>query len=51
MFLGQRTEPPRGVRFSGGGLKISCDLEKWKTSDFLYSTTKPNLKRRKEATL
>jgi len=43
--------PPIGVKFSGGGLKTPCDLEKWNTSVFPCSTTSLNFIRREEITL
>ena len=43
--------PPMAVRLRGGGLKAPCNLDKWNTSVFLCSTTRPNLMRRDNITL
>ena len=37
-----KIKPSRGLRSRGGGLKILCNLEKWKTLDFLCSIMSPN---------
>ena len=44
-------EPPMAERSSGGGLKAPCNLEKWNTLVFPYSTISLNFVRREEITL
>ena len=51
MFFGHRMGPLIGVRSRGGGLKIPCDLLKWKISVFACSMIRPKLSRSFERTL
>jgi len=41
-----KIRPPIDKRSRGGGLKDSCNLLKWKTPVFEYSTIRPNFERR-----
>ena len=45
-FLKVRIGPFKRDRLREGGLNEPCNLEKWNTSVFECSTTRPNLSRR-----
>jgi len=49
--LGLRIGPPVWLRSGEGRLKILCDLEKWKTSDFPYSIASPSCLSKEEMML
>ena len=49
--MGHRIELPIEDMSSGGRLNKPCNLVKWKTLVFEYSTIRPNFKRRFETTL
>jgi len=49
--LGCKIGLPIEERLSRGGLNKPCDLMKWKTSVFKYSTIRPNFERRLDTIL